>query len=79
MRVPLGEKQLINAIEKANKAVEGLNTSCKFSIHESTKQIMVKVVDTDTGKVIREVPPEKILDLVAKMCERAGIWIDERR
>ncbi|RAP73929.1 flagellar protein FlaG [Paenibacillus montanisoli] len=79
VKVPLGEEILIKAIEKANKAVMGVATSCEFSIHEKTKQIMVKVVEKETGKLIREVPPEKILDLVAAMCEKAGIWIDERR
>jgi len=29
--------------------------------------------------MIREIPPEKILDLVAKMWEMAGILIDEKR
>ncbi|MBP3966773.1 flagellar protein FlaG [Paenibacillus lignilyticus] len=79
VKVPLGEEMLIKAIEKANKAVMGVATSCEFSIHEKTKQIMVKVVEKDTGRLIREVPPEKILNMVAAMCENAGIWIDERR
>lgn len=77
--VPIGEEQLIKAIEKANKALVGKYTSFEFSIHEGTKQIMVKVLDRDTGEMIREIPPEKILDMVAKMWELAGILIDERR
>jgi flagellar protein FlaG len=40
---------------------------------------MVKVLDKDTGKVVREIPPEKILDMVAKFMEKAGIIVDERR
>ncbi|HEX3029893.1 MAG TPA: flagellar protein FlaG, partial [Clostridia bacterium] len=47
--------------------------------HQKTKQIMVKVIDSDTGDVIREIPPEKTLDMVAKMWEMAGIVVDERR
>jgi flagellar protein FlaG len=40
---------------------------------------MVKVLNTDTGQVIREIPPEKNLDFVAKLWEMAGILVDERR
>jgi flagellar protein FlaG len=40
---------------------------------------MVKVMDKEDGKVIREIPPEKTLDLVAKLWELAGILVDERR
>ncbi len=75
----ISEKVVINAIEKANKAIMGANTRFEFSIHEKTKEIMVKVVDVDTREVIREIPPEKILDMVAKMWEMAGIIVDERR
>lgn len=73
------EKELIDAIEKTNKAIEGSTCSFEYSIHEKTKQIMVKVVDKKTKEVIKEFPPEKILDMVAKMWEVAGILVDERR
>lgn len=73
------EKQMIEAIEKTNKAIEGATCSFEYSIHEQTKQIMVKVIDRETKDVIREFPPEKILDMVAKMWEVAGIIVDERR
>ncbi len=77
--LPIAEKTVINAIERANKAISGANTKFEFSIHQKTKQIMVKVIDSDTGDVIREIPPEKTLDMVAKMWEMAGIVVDERR
>ncbi|WP_242853054.1 flagellar protein FlaG [Pseudobacteroides cellulosolvens] len=77
--LPISEKVVIDAIEKANKAISGTNRSFEFSIHEKTKAIMVKVVDNDTHEVIREIPAEKILDMVAKMWEMAGIMVDERR
>jgi flagellar protein FlaG len=73
------EKQLIEAIEKTNKAIESTTCTFEYSIHEKTKRIMVKVIDKKTKDVIREFPPEKILDMVAKIWEVAGIIVDERR
>ena len=32
-----------------------------------------------TNEIIREIPPEKILDMVAKMWDTAGLIVDERR
>ncbi len=75
----IGEEQLIMAIERANKALQGKNTSFEFSIHEGTKEIMIKVLDKDTGEIVREIPSEKVLDMVAKMWEMAGLFVDERR
>jgi len=75
----LNEKQLLDVIEKTNKAIEGTSCSFRYSVHDVTKQIMVKVIDNETQEVIKEFPPEKILDMVAKMWEVAGILVDERR
>ncbi|MCD1260827.1 flagellar protein FlaG [Paenibacillus athensensis] len=77
--VTISDAQLVKAIEHAIKAVQGKTTSLEFSIHQKTKLISVKVLDKDTGEVIREIPPEKSLDFVAKLWEMAGILVDERR
>lgn len=78
IKVPVGEEQLIRTIARAVKALEGPTTSLEISIHEKTHALMVKVMNKETGELIREVPPEKTLDLVAKMMEIAGILIDEK-
>ena len=39
---------------------------------------MIKIIDNDTKEVLMEVPPKKILDVVAKMCELAGVLVDKK-
>ncbi|WP_438447379.1 flagellar protein FlaG [Gorillibacterium sp. sgz5001074] len=75
----ISDEQLVKAVEKAIKALEGPYTSFDISVHDETKQLIVKVMNKETGEVIREIPNEKTLDMVAKMMEVAGILIDERR
>ncbi|ACL74492.1 flagellar protein FlaG [Ruminiclostridium cellulolyticum] len=77
--MPVSERVVIEAIQKANKAISGGNRRFEFSIHEKTNEIVVKVFDSDTNELIREIPNEKVLDMVAKICEMAGILVDERR
>jgi flagellar protein FlaG len=77
--MPVSEKFIIEAIEKANKAIDGARTEFRFSVHEKTHLISVKVLDKDTQEVIREIPPEKVLDMVARMWELAGVIVDEKR
>ncbi|WP_340399607.1 flagellar protein FlaG [Paenibacillus sp. FSL H8-0079] len=74
----IGEEHLIRTIENAVKSLQGPQTTLDISIHEKTHEIMVKVLNRDTGELIREIPPEKTLDLVAKMMELAGILVDEK-
>lgn len=78
VNVSVAEEQLIKTIERAVKSLQGPQTTLEISIHEKTHDIMVKVLNKDTGELIREVPPEKTLDLVAKMMEIAGIFVDEK-
>lgn len=77
-QVKIREAEVIKAIETSNEKIEAFGRRLQFSIHEKTKEIMVKVIDTKTEEVIREIPPEKILDMIGKMCELAGIFVDKR-
>jgi flagellar protein FlaG len=75
----INEQTVASSVEKANKAISVANKRFEYSVHEETNTIMVKVIDKETDEVIREIPPEKLLDMVAKMWEMAGIIVDERR
>lgn len=73
------DQRLIKAIENANKKLRSsANTECQFAIHQRTKQIMIKIMNTETKEVIREIPPEKSLDMIAKMWDMAGLFVDEK-
>jgi flagellar protein FlaG len=76
--LPISEKVVIDAIEKANKAISGANKEFQFSIHSETKQILIKVLDKETKEVVGEFPSEKVLDMIAKITEKSGIMFDER-
>jgi len=73
-----GERKLIEVIEKANPEFVGKDTNVRFSIHEKTKEIMIKIIDSETEEVLKEIPSEKILDMVAHMMENSGFFIDKR-
>ena len=69
--------------DKIKKALEKLtsqlpNSEAKFGIHEETNRVMIKLVDKDTQEVIKEFPPEKTLDMLAKCMELAGVLVDEK-
>ena len=69
--------QIKKAVENINK--KAVNSEAIFGIHEATNRVMIKIVDKDTKKVIKELPPEKTLDMIAKVWELAGLMVDEKR
>ncbi len=69
--------QIKKAVEDINK--KAVNSEAIFGIHEATNRVTIKIVDKDTKKVIKELPPEKTLDMIAKVWEMAGLMVDEKR
>ena len=70
-------EQLKKAVDQMNKKME--NSEAVFGFHEDTNRVTIKIVDRDSKKVIKELPPEKTLDMIAKVWEMAGILVDEKR
>ena len=54
------------------------NKEFSYDIHEKTNRVTVKIKDSETGKIIKEIPSEESLDLAAKIMEMAGLLIDEK-
>lgn len=78
------QNQDLNYTEQVRKAVEKLNKNMShseaiFGIHDGTNRVTIKIVDKDTKEVLKELPPEKTLDMIAKVWELAGILVDEKR
>ena len=68
---------LKKAVDNLNKSMP--NTEAVFGIHEGTNRVTIKIVDKTTKKTIKELPPEKTLDMIERVWEMAGILVDEKR
>ncbi len=70
-------EQLKRAIEQLNRKIG--NSEAIFGVHEDTHRVTIKIIDKDTKEVLKELPPEKTLDMIARVWEMAGILVDEKR
>lgn len=55
------------AAEQGNSLLQAANRSLHFQIDDSTKRMVVKVVDNETGKVVRQIPSEEMIDFIKRM------------
>lgn len=69
-------EKLRKTVEKLNKNMP--NSEAVFGIHDATNRVTIKIVDKETKEVLKEIPPEKTLDMLAKAWELAGILVDEK-
>lgn len=73
------KKALLQILQKEDNKIQVKNNSLEFAMHDETNQIMVKVIDNNTHEVVKEIPSQKVLDMIAKMMEFAGLFVDEKR
>ncbi len=72
-------EKIKSAVDSINKQIAMRHTNCSFKYHDDTNRISITVRDSDTDEIIREIPPEKALDMLAKAWELAGLMVDEKR
>lgn len=72
------QEDLQEAVDKLNKTAVIFNRSLRFQVHDATRRTMVSVVDITSDKVIRQIPNEEVLDLVAKMDDYMGLIFDKK-
>ncbi len=77
---PVLKTHISEGLMKAlNSDMEALHhVGLQFSIQQDTGQTVVRVVDKDSGELIRQIPPQELLDLASKLEDMMGILFDKQ-
>ncbi|ADE10859.1 flagellar protein FlaG [Sideroxydans lithotrophicus] len=62
-------EQLKSAVTSINKAMQQSSQNIEFTVDSSTKTPVVKMTDTETGKVISQFPSEAVLGIAQSIDE----------
>ena len=77
-QVSLTKEDLETVAADLSDFMKSLNTDIEFSIHEKSGRMMVKVVDTKTHDVLKEFPPEELLDTIGAIRDYVGALLDKK-
>jgi flagellar protein FlaG len=72
------EEKLADKVLQLNDYAQNINREIQFSVHKETNQTIVKVVDTETDKVIRQLPSEEILKMAESLENFSGMLLKEQ-
>lgn len=72
-------REVEEAIMKLNDTAEAMQLSLRFLMHEGSERWMVQVIDIQQDEIVREMPPENVLNVVAQIQSLIGVLLDERR
>ena len=74
---PLDREQLEQMAQQLQDFMGEMNRSIQFKVDEDSGRDVIKVLDKNSGEVIKQYPSEEVLSLVSKLSESAGILIDQ--
>ena len=72
------EHQLENVTEQLNNFMQSMNTDIHFVLHTKTNTLMIQVEDSKNHKVLKECPAHELLDMVARLRDYVGAFVDKK-
>ncbi|KKM12347.1 hypothetical protein SY88_04145 [Clostridiales bacterium PH28_bin88] len=71
------QERLAKSVRKLNQAIEVLDSPLRFQIVERNGSWLVQIIDSSTNRLLREVPPERVMDVVGRLQKALGLLVDE--
>ena len=73
----MSAKQLAEAVSQLNEHMQQGHHSLRFSIDDISGRTIVRVVDTETDEVIRQIPSEEMLAVMHHVREFGSLSVDK--
>lgn len=70
---PVSRDELNQVVESINDFLQSSKRSLEFSVDDSSGRTIIKVMDAEKEKVIRQIPPESALELIERFRDGDGI------
>ncbi|PLX69286.1 MAG: hypothetical protein C0602_07705 [Denitrovibrio sp.] len=70
------KEEVTQAVSDLKAALDSMNVKREFSIEENSKELIVKIMDPEEKKVIRQIPSEETLRLSKNIKEMVGLLYD---
>jgi len=75
---PITPKQLEKVAQQLQDFVGDLNRNIEFSVDKDSGRDVIKVIDKNTGDLLKQYPSEEVLTLVSKLSEMIGGFVDTK-
>lgn len=72
------EDTLDNIKKSFEKIKNFLKSEAQFTIDRDLNMIIIKIKNTETGEIIRQIPPEVAVRIAKNLQELIGVLFDER-
>lgn len=75
---PVSKEAFLAELPKLNSFIKVLNEDLRFGIHEESQVFYASVINIKTKEVVRQFPPEEVLDALGKIRNMIGGFLDKQ-
>jgi flagellar hook-associated protein 2 len=72
----VSEEEVLKIVDDLNTSLQVFNTELNFSVDQETDKTVIKIVDSASGEVIRQIPAEDALRLASRISKLLGLLVD---
>jgi len=72
------QENTADLVEKFRSQMQHIQRDLSFSVDDSTGDVVVRVIDGESGKVVRQIPSEEILRLTERLDEMRSLLFEAK-
>lgn len=73
-----GREQLTALAEEMNQTLKQINGNFSVSVDDATGVVVVRITDEDTGEVVKQIPPQQVLDVSVSVEKIVGLLVNDQ-
>ena len=75
---PLDKEQVSALTDQLNEKLGQMDANFHVSVDDASGMMLVRITDTETGEIVRQVPPQQVLDASVSMDKIIGLLVNDR-
>lgn len=77
-KAPLDRATIEKAAGRVLEMLDAIDPRLRIEVDDETERVVVKVVEKESGEVIRQIPPEELLELEKYLSNVKGLLLQEQ-
>ncbi len=78
INLDINEDTIIRAVEHVNQGFMLENKRMEYDFQDETNTVIIRIIDTETDEIIKQIPSQKLLDYAAGLMEYIGLSLDTK-
>ncbi|MFQ5660112.1 MAG: flagellar protein FlaG [Gammaproteobacteria bacterium] len=71
----IDQARLNQAVNDLNSFVQNVRRELRFSIDDNSGKTIIKVIDSESQEVVRQIPPEDVVNITQHLNVRSGVLL----